>query len=238
MQPVSRQAGHAEHQQNQHTGLLEAQPRQTVHRQRYGHHAKRQHQVTRQVKARRVRPGVVLHVKHRGHTAEQADRDIDEKHPVPGGYLDQPAAQRGADHRADKAGNRNKTHGLQETLARIGPQHRQPPHWQQHGTAHALHHTRSHQLAQVARQRAGNGADHKQRDGRHVHPPGAKAVGNPAGGGNQHGHGQGIRHHHRLHAQRTFTKTFGHGRQGRVDDGGIQRLHEKPYGDQPKQHAQ
>ncbi len=238
MQPIGRQAGHAEHQQNQHAGLLEAQPRQAVHRQRYRHHAKRQQQVARQVKTRRVRPGVVLHVKHRGHAAQQADRNIDEKHPVPGGHLDQPAAQRGAYHRPDQAGNRDKTHGLQETLARIGPQHRQPAHRQQQGASHALHHTRSDQLAQVARQGASNRADHKQRDRGHVHTPGAEAVGHPAGGRNQHGHGQRIGHHHGLHAQGAFAKAAGHGRQGGVDDGGVQRLHEEADGHQPEQHAQ
>lgn len=238
MQPVGRQAGHAKHQQDQHTRLLEAQPRQPIHRQRYRHHAKRQQQVARQVKTWRVRPRVVLHVKHRGHAAQQADRNIDEKHPVPGGHLDQPATQRGAYHGAHQAGNRDETHGLQETLARIGPQHRQPPHRQQQSTTQALHHARRHQLAQVAGQRTGHRADHKQGDGRHIHPPRAKTVGNPAGGWDQHGHGQRIRHHHGLHAQWAFAKTAGHGRQGGVDDGGVQRLHKEADGHQPEQHAQ
>ena len=53
----------------------------------------------------------------------------------------------------------------------------------------------------------------------------------------QHRHGQRVRNNHRLHAQRALAQALRHGGQRGIDDGCIQRLHEKPDCYQPQQHA-
>ncbi|MCY1231214.1 hypothetical protein D9M72_436540 [compost metagenome] len=99
---------------------------------------------------------------------------------MPRQHLRQPAAQRRPDQRADHAGDGDEAQRLQVLLAREGAQHREPPHRQQHGPAHALHHARADQEVQRRRVGAQQRARHKQPDGGLEDGAGAETVSQPA----------------------------------------------------------
>ena len=111
----------------------------------------------------------------------------------------------------------------------------QPAHGQQHGGACALQDAGEDQLIQIGGHGTGRRPCREQHDGPEEHPLRAEAVGQPAAGRDQRGHGEHVGHHHGLHAQRAFAQAGGHGGQRRVDDGAVQCLHEEPHGHQPQQ---
>ena len=211
---------------------------QQVHRKRHQRHPQCQQSIAGLVQCRHVATAEIWQVAPRGKPAQQAHRQVDEKNPVPRKHLHQPSPQRRAEQRPDQPGNGNKAHSRQKTFPRIGAQYGQPAHRQQQRATSALHHAGRHQLCHIGRQAAEQGAQHKNQNGSHVNPACAKAVGHPARDWYQHGHGQRIHHQHGLHVQGVGLQAVGHRWQCRVDNGGIQCLHEKANCHQPQQDTQ
>ena len=233
-QPVSHHAGQPRDQPHQRNGRRHAELGHAVHRQGHQHHAQGQEPVAGQIQ-RLVRHATeVGHQLPGCHPPHQPHRHIDQEHPMPRGHLHEPAPERGAQQRANQPRNGNEAHGRQEFAARISAQHRKTPHRQQQGSARSLHDAGHHQMRQRRGHAAGQRPRRKHQNRPHEHATRPQMVRQPSREGNEHGHGQRIRHQHRLHPQRTLMQTIGHGRQGRVDNGGIQRLHEKPNRHEPE----
>ncbi|MCY1225035.1 hypothetical protein D9M72_372240 [compost metagenome] len=237
MQAIGGQRGHAGDQQQQHGGVREPQAGQAVEREGQRQHGDGQQQVASDVEAADAGQFRVRHIADRGNRAEQADRHVDQEDPVPRQRLRQPAAQRGADQRADHARDGDEAKRLQVLFAREGAQHREPADRQQHGAAHALHHARADQEVERGRVRAQQRAGHEQADRSLEDGARAEAVGEPARGGDDHRHGQRVGDHHGLHPQRALAQAARHRRQGGVDDGRVQRLHEEADRHDPQHDA-
>ncbi|KAG1260468.1 hypothetical protein G6F65_015050 [Rhizopus arrhizus] len=237
MQPVTHQRRQAGNGHQHHQRVRGAEPGDAVQCQRQHHHRKGQHDVAAQVEAGAMAGVVVGHDLHRGDETDHADRQVDQEHPVPGCDLDQPAAQGRADQRADQGGDGDEAHRAQEILARYRTHHRPATDRQQHRAANALQHARTDQLVQVLGQRAGQRTESEQDDRHQEGAPRAVAVGDPAGGRDEGGYRQRVAEHHRLHLQRALAQAGRHRRQGRVDDGRIQHLHEDRQRHQPQQGA-
>ncbi len=121
----------------------------TIQRQCQGCHSGGQQDKTAEIKAPRLH-AVVGHQHQGGDSACDADRDIDQKDPVPAGVLHQHTAQRRTQQRANLAGQSDKRHGGHILLARHDFQHRQTTHRHHHGPANPLNHPRQHQLIEGA----------------------------------------------------------------------------------------
>jgi hypothetical protein len=236
-QPVSGEAGHADEQQQHHPHVRQLQLAEAFHGDGDQHHRRAEQQEADAIEARaRTAAQVRHHFPHRP-AAQRADRQVDQKNPVPAQVLDHPATEGGAEQRAEQAGNGDEAENPHQFAARVGAQHHQPPYRQHQRAAQALDHPRADQHVQRPRQRAQQRAEAEHQDGAEKHLLGAEAVGDPAGGGNQQGHGEHVGDDHALHAQGVFRQVAGHGRQRGVEDGAVERLHEKGNRHYPRQPA-
>ena len=168
-----------------------------------------------------------------GQAAEDAHWQVDQEDPVPGHGFHQPATQGRTRQGADQAGNGDEAEDADQLAARIDAQDHQAPHRQHQRTAEALDDPGGDQQVEAGRQGAEQRAKGEEGDGGEEDAATAEAIGNPARGGNQQRHGEQVGDHHPLHAQRILAEVGGHARQGGVDDGRVQRLHEEGHGDQP-----
>ncbi len=201
------------------------------------HHGAAEEQEADAVETARHRAAQVRHQLHRHQAAEQADRQVDQEDPVPGGVLHQPAAQRRSRQRAEQAGNGDEAEHPHQVLARVDAQDHQPSHRHHQRAADALYDARPDQQFEARRQRAKQRAEAEQQYRAEEHPARAETVGDPPRGRYQQGHREQVGDHHRLHAQRVFVQRTGHARQRGVEDGAVEGLHEEGDGDQPGQLA-
>src|SRR5579862_9564430 len=175
------------------------------------------------------------HVEERGQAPDEPDRDIDQEDPMPGGHLHEPPSERRSDEWPDEAGNGDEAHRLKQLLARKGSQYGKAPDGQQHGSARALQDASGDELRQATRGSTAERSHHEENDRAQEGAPRTEAVGDPAGGRDQHGHGECIRDHDRLHAQGFLAQARSHGGKRRVDDRGIEGLHEEADRDEPQE---
>ncbi len=154
---------------------------------------------------------------------------------MPGGVLHQPAAQGRPEQRPDQPRQRDEGHDPHEFAARKGAQHHQPPNRQHQRSAQRLQHAGCDELVEAGGQRAEQRTQGEQHDGCDEDPPAAEAIGNPARCRNQQRHREHVGDHHTLHAQRVLGQVAGHRRQRGIENGAVQRLHEKRDGHQPRQ---
>ncbi len=146
---------------------------------------------------------------------------------MPARHLDQPATERWPHQRAEQPRNGDERHHPQQLPLVIDPQYSQSSHRHQQRAANPLQHPGSHQH----RERTGGGTSQRtegeQRDCRQIDATGTEPVRQPAGGRDEQGHRQHVGDHHRLHLQRALPQRLGHAGQGGIENGAIQRLHEK-----------
>ena len=184
-------------------------------------------------------PGIGLadigHDAQRERDAQQADGQVDEEDPAPGGICRDEAADQRADGGADQSGNGDIAHGLDELGLGDRAQQHQPAHRRHHGAAHALKHPRGDHLRQVLGQAAQHRADREEGDGGDEDIPPAEAVGQPAAGGDEDRQAEEIGGHGHAHGERALAQAAGHGGQGRRDHGGIEILHEQREGHDQRQ---
>ena len=87
----------------------------------------------------------------------------------------------------------------------------------------------------IARNAAKERSQGEEADGGSEHPPGSEAVCHPATDGYEHCQAEGVAGQNGLHAQGSDAQSRRDGRHGGVEDGGVERLHEKRHRDQPGQ---
>ena len=88
-------------------------------------------------------------------------------------------------------------------------------------------------MAQTAKQRS----QREEADGRGKDPSRAEPIRHPAADGNEDREAQCVAGQHRLHAQRGHRQGLRDRRDGRVEDRGVERLHEERHRDQPREQA-
>ncbi|MCY1422374.1 hypothetical protein D9M71_380510 [compost metagenome] len=110
MQPVGGQAGQAAEQQQHHPHVGQVQFAEAFQGDGDQHHGGAEQQEAEQVQAHRAAAAQVGHEAPGGQAAEQADRQVDQEDPVPAGELHQPAAEGGADQRAEQARQGDEAH--------------------------------------------------------------------------------------------------------------------------------
>ncbi|VVO45482.1 hypothetical protein PS723_06667 [Pseudomonas fluorescens] len=184
---------------------------ETFHGDGDQHHGRAEQHKTHAVEAGALAAAQVGNEAPHGITTEHADRQVDQEDPVPGQVLHHPAAHGRAEQRTEQAGDGDETHDSHQFRARVGPQHHQPAHRQHQRAAQTLYDPSADQHAQGARQRAEQRAEAEQQNRAEEYLFGAEAVGDPARGGNQQGHGEHVGDDYALHAQRVFRQIPGHG---------------------------
>ena len=167
--------------------------------------------------------------------AQKANGEIDEEDDAPVKIADNEAADQRTEHGANQTGDGDEGHGPDEFGFGKRSHHGQPAHRDHHGAAAALEDAASHQNMDVAGEAAENRAEREEADGGRKHPAGAESVRHPAADGNENGQTQGVTGEHRFHAQRHHSQGLGNGGDARVEDGGVERLHEEGHGDEPRQ---
>lgn len=236
-QPVGGEQDQSADQQQDHAQVRQVQLAESFQGDGDQHHGAAEEQEADAVETARHRAAQVRHQLHRHQAAEQADRQVDQEDPVPGGVLHQPAAQRRSRQRAEQAGNGDEAEHPHQVLARVDAQDHQPSHRHHQRAADALYDARPDQQFEARRQRAKQRAEAEQQYRAEEHPARAETVGDPPRGRYQQGHREQVGDHHRLHAQRVFVQRTGHARQRGVEDGAVEGLHEEGDGDQPGQLA-
>ena len=98
--------------------MIQSNTRQAIERQGHEHHSKSHQHVAYGVKADHALQCGIWHVNQGGDRADHADRDVDQKDPVPGGDLNQPASQRRSNQRTNQTRHSDETHRRQEVTAR------------------------------------------------------------------------------------------------------------------------
>jgi hypothetical protein len=237
VQPVAGRRSQATDQQQHRRRHADRMLAEALQRQRHHHQTRREHHEAAQVKTLAHGAAQVGHVAQRHRHADHAHRQVDQEHPVPGGHLHQPAAQRRPDQRPDQARQRDEGERLEQLASREAAQDRQPPDRQQQRPTEALHDARADQHGERRRQRAQQRTQAEQHDRADEDAPRAEAVGEPARGRDQQRHREHVGDDHRLHAQRALAQAGRHGRQRGVEDGAVQRLHEERDGHEPRQQA-
>ncbi len=174
----------------------------------------RRHAECQQHKAPQIKTpglqGVIGHQPQGGYRADNPDRQINQKNPVPGGVFHQHAAQRRTEQRPDLAWQSNERHRRHVLLARDDFHHRQPSDRHHHCPADALQHARHHQFVERAGERAEQRTERKENDGGTKNIPHAHFICQPAAGGQHHRHRQHIADDHHVHMQRAFPEAFRH----------------------------
>ena len=115
----ARESGHGQHDDG---AVLWLALGQRVERDRDGHHAEGEQHVAEHVEARHRLTQIGHHAQCRD-AADHAEREIDQKDPVPRRHLDEPASERRAHERSNQARNRHEAHGRKEVLSRNHSQH-------------------------------------------------------------------------------------------------------------------
>jgi len=162
--------------------------------------------------------------------AGDADRHVDDEDPVPGKIGGEETAQGRAGHRPDHARDGQPGHGVDQLVARRGPQQHQPRDRRHHRRPHALQRAGGHEGQQRIGKRAAERADHKDADGHPEHISRPEAVGDPAADRNADGERDKIRREGKLQRDRIGADIGRDGRQRCGDHRGIHLFHEQGHG--------
>ena len=184
-----------------------------------------------QADAHQVEPvplgGQRRHQPYRQRQPDDADRDVDEEHPLPAQAVDQHAADQRPHQTGDACGGTPNTHRGAATLRREDPgDHRQGLRGEHTGT-HTLYDPGSDQHADAARQPTphGGGGEHRQTD--QVEVLGAEAVTEPPGHQQHHRVPQQVGAGHPDHGGVPDAQVGHDGRVGDGHDVGVENDHEE-----------
>ena len=172
-----------------------------------------------------VLPGLV-HEHDEAEHGEDAERQIDQEHPVPGIGLGQPGAQRRSHDRAHHHAHAPDRHRLGAFMQRVGVEHHRLRQRHQGGAEHALQQAKQHHLVDVLRGAAQHRRDREAGGADDEDPLAAEPVGDPAHrrGHDRRRHDVGGQHPVDLVLRRRQAAL--HVGQRDVGDGGVQRLHD------------
>jgi hypothetical protein len=113
----------------------------------------------------------------------------------------------------------------------------EPSDGHHHGAAAALQHTAGDQDMNPAGHTAEPGAKREKGNGGSEHAASSEVVRHPAASGNENRQAERVAGQHRLHAEWRNSQRGGDRRHRRVQNGGVQRLHEEGDCDQPWQQS-
>ena len=168
----------------------------------------------------------LVHEHHQAEHGEDAERQIDEEHPVPGIGLGEPGAQRRPHDRAHHHAHAPDRHRLGALVQRIGVQHHRLRQRHQCRAEHALQQAEQHHLVDVLRHPAHHRGDRKAARAQDEDALAAEAVGDPA---HRRGHDRGgddVGGQHPVDLVLRRRERALHIGQRDIGDGGVQRLHD------------
>ncbi len=165
--------------------------------------------------------------------ANEADGNVDEENQAPVEIADDEAAGDGAEHGTDEAGNGDEAHGANEFGLGKGAHHGEAANGDHHGAAAALQNAAGDEGVDVGGNAAQEGAEREDADGGGEDFAGAVAISHPAADGDEDGEAEGVAGENGLHGEWRDVQGLGDGGDGGVEDGGVERLHEKGDGNQP-----
>lgn len=146
---------------------------------------------------------------------------------MPGGVLDDDAAQHRPQERPQQRRNRHDVQNVDEHGARIGAQDDQTPYGHQEGPPDSLDDAARRHHGDGGGEGAQQGPRGENGDGEEKSAARAQLVGYPSGGRYQDADGKHVGRHQGVKLQRVAVEAAGDGGDGRVQDGGIQHLHEE-----------
>ena len=172
-----------------------------------------------------VFPGLV-HEHQQAEHGEDAERQVDEEHPVPGIGLGQPGPQRRPHDRAHHHAHAPDRHRLGALVQRIGIQHHRLRQRHQRGAEHALQQAEQHHLVDVLRQPAQHRGDREAAGAEDEDALAPETVGDPA---DRRGHDRGgddVGGQDPVDLVLRGRQRALHIGQRDIGDGGVQRLHD------------
>ena len=180
----------------------------------------------------------LLHEQHHADHGDDADRQVDQEHPVPGIIVGEPGAQRRAHDRPEHHADAPDRHRRAALLERIGVEQHRLRQRHQRGAGHALQQAEQHHLLDVLRQRAQERGDGEAGDADDEQLLAAEAVGHPADRRGHDGGGDDVGGEHPVDLVERGRQRALHVRQRHVGDGGVERLHDgRRHGAHRDQHA-
>ena len=176
-------------------------------------------------------------VPHGHDDADQADRHVDQKDPMPGRIGGNEAAERRAADRPDQRRHGEQRHGVEQRRLFNAAHHDEAADRRHHRAAHALNDARQHEFFEILRQCAADRAGDENPDGDTEHVAAAEAVRGPAARRNADRKRQQVRGDREFECQRAGAEVARDGRQGCRDDGRVHVLHEQRDGDDERNEA-
>ncbi len=158
---------------------------------------------------------------------EQADRQVDQKDPVPGQHRHQQTTEQRPDQRPHQRRQGQPRHGLQQLLAARPTQDDHLPHRCHQCPGSPLQHAPQAQLPERIGQGAGQRGAGEQAHRRQHDLARAKALGSPATDRHAQGQGKHVQRHHQIHAQPRLAEIGGHLRQGGHYRSAVEQFHEQ-----------
>ena len=168
---------------------------------------------------------------------DEADRNVDEKNDAPVKIADDQAAGDGPEHGADQARDRDEAHGADEFGFGERPHDGEPPDRHHHGAPAALQDAAGHQHVDVGRYAAEKRPESEQADGGGENAARSEPIRHPAADRNEDREAQRVAGEHRLHAERGDFERLRDGGHRRVQNRGVERLHEERDRHQPRQQS-
>ena len=181
----------------------------------------------------------LFHEQQHADDGDDADRQVDQEHPVPGVIVGQPGAERRAHDRPQHHADAPDRHGAAALLGRIGVEQHRLRQRHQRGAGHALQQAEQHDLLDVLRQRAQQRGDGEAGDADDEQLLAAEAVGQPADRRRHDGGGDDIGGQHPVDLVERGRQRALHVGQRDIGDGGVERLHDgRRHRAHRHQHAQ
>ena len=118
---------------------------------------------------------------------------------------------------------------------RPGDGERQAAYGNHHRAAATLQKAAGNQQVNVVRNSTEKGTQGEKADGGREDVARAETVGHPSADGNKHSKAKRVAGEHRLHTERSHVQGFGDSRDSRVENRGIERLHEEGNSHEPRE---
>ena len=163
--------------------------------------------------------------------AENPDRDIDPKDPLPVDIGGDEAAERRSDHGTDHSRNGEPGEGRDELGLRHCAQNDEPADRHHHRPAHALDNAIQHEVEERVGEAACCRAKREDDDGGPEHGFRAELVRDPAAQGDKDGERQQVGGHRQFQRNRVFANIAGNRGKRGGDHGRVHLLHEERHGD-------
>src|SRR5580704_10783307 len=178
---------------------------------------------------------IVGHMQIDHQQAQEPNRNIHEENESPMQVSDNEASRNRSQHRTNQSGDGHEAHGADKVGFRKRSNQGEPAYWHHHRSAAALQNAARNEQMYVAGYATKKRSQREKADRRRKHPPRSKAVRHPPADRYENGQTQRVARQHGLHAERCHLQRLGNSWHGGIQNRCVQRLHEKRYGDKPRQ---